>query len=171
MSNSAGMHRIAAPLGASLACLVANTFGPNGAVQATPSSGFASDTATATGVTEISLKSLSPIHQVRLSTKGSSDVHVTINTVTPGGQSGWHTHPGPSFVVVKSGTATVYDGDDPFCTPRIIETGGSFTDPGGGHVHLVRNENSINLVLAAFQVVPAGESRRIDAPNPGFCGF
>lgn len=154
-----------------LLCVAAGSFGPCGVVQATPSSGFASDTATATGVAEINIKSLSPEHQVRLGAKGSSDVHVTINTVQPGGHSGWHTHPGPSFVVVKSGTATVYDGDDPSCTPRTIEAGGWFTDPGSGHVHLVRNANSVNLVLAAFQIVPAGVPRRIDAPDPGFCTF
>lgn len=158
-------------LSAVLLCVAAGSFGPRSVVQATPSSGFASDTATATGVAEINVKSLSPEHQVRLSTKGPSDVHVTINTVQQGGHSGWHTHPGPSLVVVKSGVATVYDGDDPTCTPRIIEAGGSFTDPGGGHVHLVRNANSVTLVLAAFQIVPAGVPRRIDAPDPGFCTF
>jgi quercetin dioxygenase-like cupin family protein len=162
--------RLIVLVSAVLLCVAAGSLGPRGAVQATPSSGFASDTATATGVLEINVKSLSPTHQVRLSTKGPSDVHVTINTVAPGGHSGWHTHPGPSFVVVKSGTVTVYDGDDPTCTGRVIEQGGWFTDPGGGHVHLVRNETPVNLVLAAFQVVPAGEMRRIDAPNPGFCG-
>lgn len=160
-------------LSAVLLCLAAGSFGPRGAVQATPSSGFASDTSTATGVAEINIKSLSPTHKVRLNTLGGgpSDVHVTINTVAPGGQSGWHTHPGPSFVVVKSGTVSVYDGDDPTCTPRVIEQGGWFTDPGGGHVHLVRNETPVNLVLAAFQIVPAGELRRIDSPDPGFCSF
>jgi len=34
-------------------------------------------------------------------------------TFAPGGQSGWHTHPGPVIVLVKSGTFTLYDGDDP----------------------------------------------------------
>jgi quercetin dioxygenase-like cupin family protein len=154
-----------------LLCVAAGSFGLRGVAQATPSSGFASDTATATDVADINIKSLSPGHQVRLSTKGQSDVHVTINTVQPDGHSGWHTHPGPSFVVVKSGTATVYDGDDPTCTPRTIEAGGSFMDPGGGHVHLVRNAASENLVLAAFQIVPAGMPRRIDVPDLGFCAF
>jgi mannose-6-phosphate isomerase-like protein (cupin superfamily) len=171
MSTSVAIRQITTLLGALLLCLAASSFGSRGAVQATPSFGFTSDTATATGVPEINIKSLSSTHQVRLRTKGPSDVHVTVNTVVPGGQSGWHTHPGPSFVVVKSGTATLYDGDDPTCTPRTIETNGWFTDPGGGHVHLVRNEDSVDLVLAAFQVVPADAPRRIDADNPGFCGF
>lgn len=171
MFNSTAMRGSTVLTGAVLLCVVAGSFGFGGSVRATPSSGFTSDTGTATGVPEISVKSLTPTHQVRLSTNGSSDVHVTINTVLPGGYSGWHTHPGPSFVVVKSGTASVYDGDDSTCSPRTIEAGGWFTDPGGGHVHMVRNENSVNLVLAAFQIVPAGETRRIDAPDPGFCVF
>jgi quercetin dioxygenase-like cupin family protein len=170
MFNSTAMRRSIVLSGAVLLCVVAGSLGPGGSVRATPSQGFTSDLATASGVPEISVKSLSPTHQVRLSTKGASDVHVTINTVLPGGHSGWHTHPGPSFVVVKSGTATLYDGDDPTCAPRTVEAGGWFTDPGGGHVHLVRNANTVNLVLAAFQIVPADETRRIDA-DPGFACF
>jgi hypothetical protein len=29
----------------------------------------------------------------------------------------------------------------------------------------------VDLETVAFQVVPAGAVRRIDAPNPGYCGF
>ena len=170
MSTSVAIRQLITLLAALLLCLAASSLAPRGTAQATTATDFVSDTATARGVPDISIKSLSPTHQVRLSTKGISDFHVTINTVKPGGQSGWHTHPGPSFVVVKSGTATLYDGDDPTCTPRTVQTKGWFTDPGGGHVHLVRNEGSVDLVLAAFQVVPADAPRRIDVPNPGFCG-
>lgn len=151
--------------------LGAAAIGTGRAVLATPSSGFTSSTVTASAVPEFTLKTLSNVHQVRLSTKGSSDVHVTTNIVIPGGTSGWHTHPGPSIVVVKSGTATLYDGDDPTCTPRVYEAGSAFLDPGGGHVHYLRNENSVDLVTVAFQIVPAGATRRIDAPDPGYCGF
>ena len=176
MSTSVATRRIIALLGALMLCLAASSLRPHGAVQATPNFLFSSDVATAFGVPEINIKSMSPTHKVRLVTMGPSDVHVTINTVEPGGHSGWHTHPGPSFVVVKSGIATLYDGDDPTCTPRTVGTNKSFTDPGGGHVHLVRNDGSDTLVLAAFQVVPAGALRRIDIPvdHPDFpeqCGF
>jgi quercetin dioxygenase-like cupin family protein len=153
-----------ARVGALLASLVAGSLGPSGAVQATPPFQFASDVASAPGVAEINIKSLSPTHKVRLNTLGGgpSDVYVAVNTVAPGGHSGWHTHPGPSFVMVKSGTVTVYDGEDLTCTGRVIEQGGWFIDAGRGHVHLVRNETPANLVLVAFQIVPAGEARRID---------
>jgi quercetin dioxygenase-like cupin family protein len=112
-----------------------------------------------------------PRHRVKLKTKGDSDVYVVSNTVVPGGHSGWHTHPGPSLITVKEGTATFYDGDDPTCTPRVYPAGTGVIDPGDGHVHLLRNEGSVNLVTVTVQILPAGAPRRIDAPAPGNCGF
>src|SRR5688500_3675778 len=50
-----------------------------------------------------------------MNVKGATDLHVLSNTIAPGGSFGWHSHPGPSFVIVKSGTATVYLGADPTC--------------------------------------------------------
>jgi mannose-6-phosphate isomerase-like protein (cupin superfamily) len=112
-----------------------------------------------------------PQHQVRLRTKGDSDVYVVSNTVVPGGHSGWHTHPGPSLITVKQGTATFYDADDPKCKGRVYPAGTGVIDPGDGHVHLLRNEGSVDLVTITVQILPAGASRRIDAPSPGNCGF
>ena len=109
--------------------------------------------------------------KVRIIAKEPSDVYVVTNTVAPGGYSGWHTHPGPSVVLVKAGTATVYDGNDPGCTPVRYPAGTGFIDAGGGHVQMVRNEGTQPLVTAAFQIIPAGDSRRIDAANPGYCQF
>lgn len=107
--------------------------------------------------------------RIRIVADMPADVYVVTNTVLPGGNSGWHTHPGPSIVSVKSGTATVYDGDDSSCTPVIYPAGTGFVDAGGGHVHMVRNAGTVQLELIAFQMVPAGAQRRIDASNPGFC--
>ena len=110
-------------------------------------------------------------HQVKVKTKGESDVHIVENTLKPGGQSGWHTHPGPSLITVKSGTATFYDGDDPTCTPHEFTEGTGTIDLGDGHVHLLRNEGTVDLVVIAVQILPADAPRRIDAPDPGNCDF
>jgi hypothetical protein len=110
-------------------------------------------------------------YKVRIIARDPSDVYIVRNTVPPGGYSGWHTHPGPSVVSVTAGTATVYDGDDPSCTPVKYPAGTGFIDPGDGHVHMVRNEGTVDLVVVAFQVIPTGAARRIDAPAPGYCGF
>ena len=111
------------------------------------------------------------VHQVKIKAPDPSDVYVVRNTVPPGGHSGWHTHPGPSVVSVISGTATVYSGDDPSCTPVQYPAGTGFIDEGGDHLHLVKNEGTVDLVVVAFQIVPAAAVRRIDAPDPGFCPF
>jgi quercetin dioxygenase-like cupin family protein len=103
-----------------------------------------------------------------INTKGDSDLHVLKNTIAPGGTFGWHSHPGPSLVIVKSGTATFYFGDDPTCTPHVVPTGSGFVDQGHD-VHVVRNEGNVDLVTVVASLVPAGFARRIDEPNPGYC--
>jgi quercetin dioxygenase-like cupin family protein len=101
-------------------------------------------------------------------TKGVSDLHIVQVTIQPGGTIGWHSHLGPSFVIVKSGTATIYQGDDPTCTPHVIQTGGSLFEPAGD-VHVVRNEGNVPLVNVVVQLIPTGTPRLISEPNPGYC--
>jgi len=109
--------------------------------------------------------------EAKIETKGVSDLHFVQVTIQPGGTLGWHSHPGLSFVIVKSGTATFYDGDDPSCTPHVIQAGSSAFEPAG-HVHIVRNEGSVPLVNVVMQLVPTGAPRLISEPSPGNCsGF
>jgi len=108
--------------------------------------------------------------QAKIKTKGSSDLHVIQVTIQPGGTIGWHSHPGLSFVIVKSGTATFYDGDDPSCTPHVVTAGSSAFEPAG-HVHIVRNEGDVPLVNVVMQLVPTGAPRLISEPSPGNCPF
>jgi hypothetical protein len=42
-----------------------------------------------------------------------------------------------------------------------------FVDPGGDHVHIVRNAGTVVAKTIAVQLIPADAMRRIDAPNPG----
>jgi hypothetical protein len=145
---------------------------PSGTAQATPAKDFASVVVGPTDYDEIDIKFHTDILKIKFETKGFADVYNVTNTVKPGGHSGWHTHPGPSLVTVSKGTATYYDGDDPTCTPHVVPAHQGFIDPGNGHIHLVRNAstdpNDI-LELIAFQIIPEGEPRRIDKPDPGYC--
>ena len=152
-------------------CYLSSSLTSSGTVLATPSSGFVSTTVGPTRFDKINVKTHTGDHKVSIKTKGFSDVYIVTNKVVPGGHSGWHTHPGPSVVSVKSGTATVYDGDDPNCTPQFYPAGTGFIDSGDGHVHLVRNEGDVELELVAFQIIPLGAQRRIDAASPGSCPF
>lgn len=112
----------------------------------------------------LKVKSESDINEVEIEMKGLSDVYIVHNVIVPGGHTGWHSHPGISFVTVRAGTATEYSGDDP-TTPNIYLAGSGLVE-GAGHVHIIRNEGTTNLELVAFQIVPKGAPRRIDAPQP-----
>src|SRR5262245_30184231 len=92
--------------------------------------------------------------------------------ISPGGHTGWHSHPGPVVVLIKSGRMSFYDSDDPTCTVRTYSAGEAFIDSGQGHVHIARNEGLTDLELwATYFDVPAGGAFRIDAASPGNCPF
>ena len=100
------------------------------------------------------------------------DVVSVLFTVQPGGHSGWHTHPGPAFFTVRTGTLTMYEGDDPSCSPQLFPAGtGSIEAETSGHIHLLRNETtSVAETIVTF-LVPVGAPIRTDLPDPGTCPF
>ena len=93
--------------------------------------------------------------------------------IGPAGHTGWHSHPGPAVVLVKAGELTLYSSDDPTCTGRTYSAGQAFVDSGQGHVHIGRNlsQTQNTELLVTYFDVPQGGPFRIDAPNPGTCGF
>lgn len=141
-----------------------------GSVLATPGSGITSTVFAVGKFDELEAKTLSGDWQARISTKGATDVHVLENRIAPGGTFGWHSHPGPSIVVVKTGALTLYRGDDPTCTGQTIGAGSGFVDDGGD-IHVVRNEGAVETVVYVTSLVPRDAARRIDEPSPGNCGF
>jgi quercetin dioxygenase-like cupin family protein len=106
---------------------------------------------------------------LKLKTKADSDVYVTRNAIAVGGQSGWHTHPGPSLITVTIGEITVYEAD--LCTPVHYSAGEGSIDLGSGHVHLIRNESGAAAETVVVQIIPKDATRRIDAPVPNNCNF
>jgi quercetin dioxygenase-like cupin family protein len=108
--------------------------------------------------------------RVRIATEGLSDVWMVHIRIVPGGHSGWHSHPGPSFVTITAGTATFYQGDDPDRTPHVFAAGTGFVEDAG-EVHIVRNEGDTDLELVVMQLIPSGADRRIDEPRPPHYDF
>jgi quercetin dioxygenase-like cupin family protein len=147
-----------------------------GNVLATPPSGVTTTTfgvghftdINATTKTDINPGTPTDFWQARINTKRASDLYVLQNTIAPGGTFGWHSHPGPSLVIVKSGTATFYMADDPTCSPHVVTVGQGFVD-NGHDTHVVRNEGSVDLVTVVVSLVPTGFARRIDEPAPANC--
>ena len=46
---------------------------------------------------------------------GNTDVYVVDNKIDPRGTTGWHSHPGPSLILVVSGEVTNYTTEDRNC--------------------------------------------------------
>jgi len=144
------------------------------AALATPQCGFSSANLLFPGTTmgayfpsgsiDLMCRSNLPEWLLHTRVRGDSDLYITQNTIQPGGQSGWHTHPGPSLVTVTEGTITVYEDN---CTSEMFTVGQSFTDIGCGDVHNIVNESGAEAKTIAVQIVPHGASRRIDHPDPG----
>jgi quercetin dioxygenase-like cupin family protein len=154
-----------------------------GSAMATPPSGFVSTTLALGRVGEIDVDNLvisddpdpssskkSVWHSLQ-KTKGASDLYVQSNVWAAGGTSGWHTHPGHSLITVTAGAVTAYEGGDPSCTPKVYTAGMTFVDPGGDHVHVLRNETAVEARTITVQLIPAGAPRRIDAAGSAGCPF
>src|SRR5262249_3962514 len=106
-----------------------------------------------------------PEHGVMIKTRGLSNAYVVQNRIAPGGDTGWHSHPGPVFVLVTAGTAAVDEAHNRTRTPSFSPAGTGFLD-GVDDTHIVRNEGETDLVLTAVFLVPHGAPPRIDEPQP-----
>ena len=101
---------------------------------------------------------------------GQTDVYVVDNKIDPGGTTGWHTHPGPSLILVVSGQVTNYTTEDRNCAGHTYTAGQGFIDSGGNDEHTLRNNGTTEAETIAVQLIPHGQPRKIDAPtNPTDC--
>jgi hypothetical protein len=93
--------------------------------------------------------------------------------IGPGGTTGWHSHPGPVLVTVKTGALTLVYANDASCEGRTYTAGQSFVDRGDETVHTALNKTAGNTELWATYLVPGapGSPFRLDAPAQGSCGF
>ena len=150
----------------------------------TVASGFAS-TPVARGTAEAFHIRSTDGFDVEIKTKENTDIAVSNVVVSPGGTSGWHSHPGPVLVIVKTGAITFYragkhggqNGDDEngnngtnalTCSRTVYPTGSAFVEvPAPGHVMLAKNEGSTEATVTATYFAPPGAALRIDQPWPG----
>jgi quercetin dioxygenase-like cupin family protein len=104
-----------------------------------------------------------PDHNVILHVKGPTDVLQTDLIFQPGGTTGWHTHPGPVVVVIKSGALTEIESDG--C--MVVHPAGSafFEDPNVVH-NVVNHTGVVTEVYATF-LSPSGAQPLIPASDPG----
>jgi quercetin dioxygenase-like cupin family protein len=136
---------------------------------ATPASGVTPTTIATGNLDDVSFVVKNGHWMTQLRTKGKTDIAVVENRVAPGGSFGWHSHPGPSIIIVKQGAITFYRADDPTCTPQVYREGDAFIDQGTD-VHIGINNGTEDLVVIVTRFLPDGANARDDAPDPQVCG-
>jgi quercetin dioxygenase-like cupin family protein len=132
----------------------------SGAALATPGSGFKDRTVFARGT-------LGPHFKIKLQDSSSpGDVVVQRFILAPGGQSGWHLHPGPAVVTIKSGALTL---DQEDCSSATYSAGQVAVEPTE-HVHRVRNIGTTDLEFwVTFLDIPVGSAQRLEPEaDPGW---
>ena len=92
-------------------------------------------------------------------------------TINPGGSTGWHTHPGATFVAVAQGEGVLYHAGTTSCASERYAAGSGFYQTEDD-VHTLRNEGTSALVIFAFYILPPGTPNtaiRTDQPQPAGC--
>jgi hypothetical protein len=103
---------------------------------------------------------------MKVSAKGRVDFTDAHLTFAPGGTTGWHVHPGPVLVIVRSGAVTRYSAD---CKPEVFSAGQGFVERGPKDVNMVRNNGSVPAETEVEFITPVGAAPRIDTPAPKGC--
>jgi len=98
---------------------------------------------------------------VELKTIGPSQILVQDVAYSPGGHTGWHSHPGVLTVVLISGTLDWYDGD---CKKVSYKAGDAWTE--GSQLHYVQSTGTVNSHWMVTYVIPKGSATRIDEAAP-----
>ena len=102
-------------------------------------------------------------HQVHLQTKGPNDILQAKLVFQPGGDTGWHTHPGPVIVVLKSGALTETHSNG--CV--TVHPAGSVFFESAGEVHgAVNQTGQVTEVYVTF-ISPAGAPPLQPTADPG----
>jgi quercetin dioxygenase-like cupin family protein len=82
-----------------------------------------------------------------------SDFHIDVVTLEPAANSGWHTHPGPEYSIVKAGAVVLVR--NPKCQPITLSAGQGFFIPDGT-AHMAHNDGQESAELYVTYTVPAG---------------
>jgi quercetin dioxygenase-like cupin family protein len=144
-----------------LALLAALIALPRDRATATPPSGIAAELLARGTIAQASHVRVAGI---KLATRGPIDVATVHVTFQPGGSTGWHIHPGPALVTVKTGQLTLHRAKG--CRTRTFSAGQTFLEFGPNDVNLTRNETgSVTETVVTF-LLPVGAPITVDAPAP-----
>jgi quercetin dioxygenase-like cupin family protein len=95
------------------------------------------------------------VGDIKIQTKDAVDIAtLEVTFAKGGGSAGWHIHPGPVFVVIKSGELAVWTED---CQKTVYGVGETFFEMGPEASMLVKNESAdTDAVVVGTFIVPVG---------------
>lgn len=105
----------------------------------------------------------------RAAASNGADVFVQHLRFGPNQAFPWHTHPGPVFGMVVSGSLTYQDMAANACRDRTYTAGRGFLDPGFGHVHRAIGGPSGAEAYFFFILPPESETHINPATAPEEC--
>jgi hypothetical protein len=138
-------------------------------VQATPSSGVSIENF---GQATLHPFRINQLPDFLIQSKSEKEVAIQKATISPGGHTGWHTHPGPILAIVTEGQIkhtrfTEKEG----CIEQVFgpdEAEQAFIETPN-QVHMARNEGDVDAVLyiTRFNIPVGGEITDSSPGNPG----
>ena len=145
------------------AVVVGAVFLASNAVMASPAVGFTAKVlAKATLAKPAEIEALG----VQFSTEGATDVYVQQVDIAPGGNSGWHEHPGLVMVAVATGAVIVHVG----CKAgQQYSAGQTFVEPPLTPMLVENASSTAPAQNFAAVVVPTGTAARIELPGAPVC--
>jgi quercetin dioxygenase-like cupin family protein len=109
------------------------------------------------------------VDDIKITTQDAVDVAtLEVTFAKGGGSAGWHIHPGPVFVVIKSGEISVWNED---CEKTVYGVGETFFEMGPEASMLVKNEDpDTDAVVVGTFIVPVGAAP-LTIPTEHLCGI
>ena len=104
---------------------------------------------------------------VRQTKPPSSDVAMVRATLDPGGTTGWHDHPGPSVVILATGTLTISETEGRGCrVTRVSAAKGQKAFFHPDDVHRFENKGTTVAEFYITYFAPTAAPLLIDVPDP-----
>lgn len=141
-----------------------------GAAVATPTIGAWYNVILSTGVANgvdthahVALAGTTEGFTAEMETEGAANFIAQEVKFSPGGTTGWHTHPGIILLTLAADSGPI-DWYDANCVKHVYKAGDSWTE--GTKLHDVVNSSSIDAHFVVTYVVAKGVNKRTDQPAP-----
>ncbi|MCA1645663.1 MAG: cupin domain-containing protein [Chloroflexi bacterium] len=121
--------------------------------------------------TVLAQATVDPFHvdsdEIQMHAKDRADIVTQQVEVAVGGDTGWHTHFGPAFVLVKSGSFSLTHADG--CETTTYQAGEGFVERPND-VHIGRNAGTTPVeIIATYTNVPIGGQVAVSVAAPADC--